>query len=55
MNVTPLHSCLGARVDGVDLTRPLDEAGFQAIFDAFQEYSVLVFPDQRLTVRGENR
>src|SRR5262249_13292575 len=49
MKVTPIHSCLGARVDGVDLTRPLDETTFQAIFDAFQEYSVLVFPDQRFS------
>jgi alpha-ketoglutarate-dependent 2,4-dichlorophenoxyacetate dioxygenase len=49
VNVTPLHSCLGARVHGVDLTRPLGEASFQAIFDAFQEYSVLVFSDQRFS------
>jgi len=49
MNVTPAHSCLGARVEGVDLTRPLDQTTFQAIFDAFQEYSVLVFSDQRFS------
>ncbi len=47
--IVPVHSCVGARVEGVDLARPLDEASFQRIFDAFQEYSVLVFPDQRLT------
>jgi alpha-ketoglutarate-dependent 2,4-dichlorophenoxyacetate dioxygenase len=33
----------------VDLTRPLDDATFRAIFDAFQEHSVLVFPDQKFT------
>ncbi len=49
MKVTPVHPCLGARVDGVDLAAPLDETTFRAIFDAFQEYSVLVFHDQRLT------
>jgi len=47
--VTPIHPCLGARVEGVDLAGPLDEVRFQRIFDAFQEYSVLVFQDQRLT------
>src|SRR3989441_12466084 len=49
MNVIPVHACLGARVEGVDLTMPLDEATFRAVFDGFQEYSVLVFPDQHLT------
>ena len=49
MKVTPVHPCLGARVDDVDLAAPLDEPTFRAIFDAFQEYSVLVFHDQRLT------
>jgi alpha-ketoglutarate-dependent 2,4-dichlorophenoxyacetate dioxygenase len=49
LSITPLHPCLGARVEGVDLARPSDEATFRAIFDAFQEHSVLVFHDQRLT------
>ncbi len=49
MKVTPVHAYLGARVEGVDLAGPIDAAAFQQIFDAFQEYSVLVFHDQRLT------
>jgi alpha-ketoglutarate-dependent 2,4-dichlorophenoxyacetate dioxygenase len=49
ITVTSIHPCLGARVEGVDLTGPLDQATFQRIFDAFQEYSVLVFHDTRLT------
>jgi alpha-ketoglutarate-dependent 2,4-dichlorophenoxyacetate dioxygenase len=49
MKITPVHPCLGARVEGVDLAGPVDAAAFQRIFDAFQEYSVLVFHDQRLT------
>ncbi|MGH7353444.1 MAG: TauD/TfdA dioxygenase family protein [Candidatus Rokuibacteriota bacterium] len=49
MEITPAHSCLGARVEGVNLAEPLDGVTFQRIFDAFQEYSVLVFVDQRLT------
>jgi len=47
--ITPIHPCFGARVEGVDLAQPLDEPTFRAIFEAFQEYSVLVFHDQRLT------
>jgi alpha-ketoglutarate-dependent 2,4-dichlorophenoxyacetate dioxygenase len=33
----------------VDLTRPLDDATFNRIFDAFNEHSVLVFHGQALT------
>lgn len=49
MTITPIHPCFGARVEGVDVAGPLDEATFRQISDAFQEYSVLVFHDQRLT------
>jgi alpha-ketoglutarate-dependent 2,4-dichlorophenoxyacetate dioxygenase len=49
VTITPLHPVLGARVDGVDLARPLDPTTFRLVFDAFQERSVLVFPGQRLT------
>src|SRR2546430_4005584 len=49
VTVTPIHPCLGARVEGVDLAGRVDEVTFGGIFDAFQEYSVLVFQDQRLT------
>jgi alpha-ketoglutarate-dependent 2,4-dichlorophenoxyacetate dioxygenase len=48
MKVTSLHPCLGAQVEGVDLVA-MDETMRKAVFDAFQEYSVLVFHDQRLT------
>ncbi|MBI3827265.1 MAG: TauD/TfdA family dioxygenase [Candidatus Rokubacteria bacterium] len=49
LTITPLHPCLGARVEGVDLTAPLDEATFRAIDSAFQTHSVLVFHDQPFT------
>ena len=49
MKITPVHSCLAAEVEGVDLARPLAAAAFRQVFDALQEYSVLVFHDQRLT------
>ena len=47
--ITPLHPWLGARVEGVDLSGPVDDATFRRIFDAFQEHSVLAFSDQHLT------
>ena len=49
MEITPVHPHFGARVEGSDLTRPLDDATFARIRAAFDEHSVLVFPDQRLT------
>ena len=49
MKTTPIHPFFGARVEGVDLSHPLDEATFRAVDAAFQEHSVLVFTDQQLT------
>src|SRR5215831_2697672 len=49
LRITPAHPYLGAEVEGVDLAQPVDGPTFQKIFDAFQEHSVLVFHDQRLT------
>src|SRR5256712_13023184 len=48
LTITPVHPVLGARVEGVDLTAPVDDATFRKIHAAFQEYSVLIFPGQRL-------
>jgi len=45
----PVHPRFGARVTGVQLAAPLDDVTFKTIFEAFNEYSVLVFPDQRLS------
>src|SRR5581483_5890854 len=47
--ITPLLPHLGARVDGVDLARPVDDDTFARIEAAFEEHQVLVFPGQRLT------
>jgi alpha-ketoglutarate-dependent 2,4-dichlorophenoxyacetate dioxygenase len=49
VTVTPLHPYFAARVEGVELARPMSDQTFGRIVDAFNEYSVLVFPDQRLT------
>src|SRR2546423_14571133 len=48
IQITPLLPHLAASVDGVDLSH-MDEPTFRQVFDAFQEHSVLVFHDQRLT------
>jgi taurine dioxygenase len=40
---------LGAEIVGADLSRPLDDAEFASISDAFFECQVVVFRDQKLT------
>lgn len=47
--VKPLGGALGAEVSNVDLSRPLSEAQFAAIEQAFVRHLVLVFRDQPLT------
>src|SRR5215469_14232024 len=43
-----LGKALGTEALGIDLSQPLDEAGFAWIQQAFAEHPVLVFRDQRL-------
>jgi alpha-ketoglutarate-dependent 2,4-dichlorophenoxyacetate dioxygenase len=47
--LTPLQSGFVAKIADVDLSRPLDESTFGFIERAFQQYPVLVFPNQPLT------
>src|SRR5262245_869256 len=49
LTIRPLHPLFAAEIGGVDLTRPLDDAIFARVAEAFDEYSVLVFHDQPLT------
>jgi taurine dioxygenase len=49
IKVMPATPILGAEVAGVDLSKPLDEATFRAINDAFVKHSVICIPDQDLT------
>jgi alpha-ketoglutarate-dependent 2,4-dichlorophenoxyacetate dioxygenase len=47
ISIRKLTPIFGAEITGVDLTR-LDDATFAAIEEAFETYSVLVFPGQNL-------
>jgi alpha-ketoglutarate-dependent 2,4-dichlorophenoxyacetate dioxygenase len=46
IEVTPLHPTLGARICGVDLSRPVMPAAFAEIEAGFNRYGILVFPGQ---------
>jgi alpha-ketoglutarate-dependent 2,4-dichlorophenoxyacetate dioxygenase len=46
--VWPITETFAAEIGDVDLSKPLSGDDWQAIEDAFNTYSVLVFPDQRL-------
>jgi len=49
LRITPLHPCLGARAEGVDLRRPLSAELRSAIVAAMDRHAVLVFPGQDLS------
>ena len=48
MNITPSGHACGARITGLDLSKPLPTNTLQGIRDAWLEHHVLAFPDQRL-------
>jgi len=49
IQVAPLSPACGARISGVDLTRPLSAETVQAIRDAWNKHIVLVFRGQQLS------
>ena len=49
IEVTRAPAALGAEVRGVDLSRPLSAADFDAIQQAWYDHSVLLFRQQRLS------
>ena len=49
LQVRPMNSTIGAEIRGVDLSRPLDDATWQEVRQAFADYLVVYFPDQPLT------
>ncbi|HEY5739274.1 MAG TPA: TauD/TfdA family dioxygenase [Gammaproteobacteria bacterium] len=48
LEITPLHDEFGARVAGVDLSRPLDVQTFAAVDDAINRHSMLLFERQSM-------
>ncbi len=44
----PLTPALGAEISGLDLTQPMSDATFAALYDAFLEDKVLLFPAREL-------
>ena len=49
ISLAPLMPHFGAKLTGVDIARPLTDAQFGEISAAFDEFSVLVLPEQPLT------
>lgn len=47
ITIKPLHPLFVAEVTGVDLTVPVTRADFRAIWEAFNQYEVLVVRDQK--------
>jgi alpha-ketoglutarate-dependent 2,4-dichlorophenoxyacetate dioxygenase len=48
LELRQLHPLFAAEAKGVDLSRPVDAATVDAIWQAIDEYAVIVFRDQRL-------
>jgi alpha-ketoglutarate-dependent 2,4-dichlorophenoxyacetate dioxygenase len=46
IHIKPLHPLFVAEITGIDLTVPVSREEFRAIWDAFNEYQVLVVRDQ---------
>lgn len=49
ISLTPLSEVVGARVTGVDISKPLDAETVSYLTQAWQDHIVLIFPDQKLT------
>ena len=49
LRVQPLCAAIGAQIDGVDLSQPLDKSTVAAIRAAWLEHLVIFFRDQQLT------
>jgi taurine dioxygenase len=48
MRITPNQGTLGARVEDIDLAKPLDKTDFAGVLQALGAHGVLHFPKQRL-------
>jgi taurine dioxygenase len=52
MKVVPSGESLGATIEGLDLSQPLPAGAFDEVVRALGQYSVVRFPDQKLTGRN---
>ena len=48
LEIKPLTKHIGAEIRGIDLRQPVDEATQKAIYKAWLDHLVIVFPDQKL-------
>jgi len=53
MRLTPSGKILGATVEDLDLSRPLEEREVEALIQAIGRHGVLRFPEQRLSARAQ--
>jgi len=48
MKIDPIHDEFGARISGVDLSRPLEQNLFEQIDEAINRYSLVLFENQQM-------
>src|SRR3954451_12098909 len=53
MQLIPSGRVLGAKMEGLDLSRPLEDGEVDAIIEALGRYGVVCFPRQKLTARQQ--
>ncbi len=53
ITIHPLSGHLGAEIEGVDLSQPMDEDLFEAVHQAFLDHAVIVFRDQTLSLQDQ--
>ena len=55
INVSPLSEAIGARIEGVDLSRDLDPGTFDTVKRALFEHAIIVVPGQTLDEDDQER
>ena len=53
VQILPIAGSLGAEIEGVDLSKPLDDETFELIHDALMQHLVLIFRDQPLDANAQ--
>lgn len=48
LDIVQLHPLFAAKVTGLDVAKGVSRSDFETVHEAFERYSVLVFPDQRI-------